>query len=223
MKCPVTVRETPWDKKVFGMDTFEILTFDESARDFVLTTAGHFTAKVNPLADQRTLVECGFYYCDTLIEPFAREEMVKFYHDQRAGICDVDISQVSPMCLEAFEHGRFHRDPNLGQSVADKRYLQWLTQMYDSGEVFGLTWEGRLAAFFACSENRIPLHAVDAQFRGKGLAKYLWSAAIQKLFDHGYDELSSSVSAANLAVLNLYSSLGFRFRNAVDVYHRITQ
>jgi ribosomal protein S18 acetylase RimI-like enzyme len=60
-------------------------------------------------------------------------------------------------------------------------------------------------------------------FRGKGLAKYLWSTGCRELFKRGHKELSSSISAANLAVLNLYSSLGFRFRNAVDVYHRLTK
>ncbi|MBE0574962.1 MAG: GNAT family N-acetyltransferase [Desulfuromonadales bacterium] len=222
MILPASVRETPWDKNVFGLNTFEILTFDSPARDFVKTTPGHFTTKVDPLSDCRPLVQGGFYYCDTLIEPYATKDMATLYEDQRAGICDVNMEELTPICLGAFEHGRFHRDRNLDRSAADRRYLQWLAQMHSEGGVFGLTWEGVLAAFFACSESRILLHAVAEPYRGKGLAKFLWSAAILELFKHGYDELSSSISTANLAVLNLYSSLGFRFRNAIDVYHMLT-
>jgi hypothetical protein len=31
----------------------------------------------------------------------------------------------------------------------------------------------------------------------------------------------SSISFVNIAVINLYSSLGFRFRKPVDIYHRV--
>jgi hypothetical protein len=54
------------------------------------------------------------------------------------------------------------------------------------------------------------------------MAKFLWTPVCQALFDAGASEIVSSISAANLAVVNLYSSLGFRFRNAVDIYHRLT-
>jgi hypothetical protein len=223
MKCPDSVRETPWDKKVFGLETFEILTLDEAACVFLKSTPGHFTIKVDPLSDCRLLVQCGFYYCDTLIEPFATQEMLMFRETQCAETCQVSMEELTPICLGAFNYGRFHRDRNCEREAADRRYLQWLTQMHSDGDVFGLTWEGHLAAFFACKGNRILLHAMADSFRGKGLAKYLWSAGCRELFTHGHNELSSSISAANLAVLNLYSSLGFKFRNAVDVYHRLTK
>jgi ribosomal protein S18 acetylase RimI-like enzyme len=76
-----------------------------------------------------------------------------------------------------------------------------------------------VAGFFAFSRNKILLHALSESFRGKGLAKYFWSAACEKLFSQGFSELISSISASNLAVLNLYASLGFRFRKPLDVYH----
>ena len=69
--------------------------------------------------------------------------------------------------------------------------------------------------------NKLVLHAVSEKFRGGGLAKYLWSVACKDLFGRGHQELTSSVSAANLPVVNLYASLGFRFRNSLDVYHRL--
>lgn len=221
MRRPDSVRETPWDKKVFGLDTFDVLVFDEDACAFVQAMAGHFTIKVDPLADCRPLLESGFYYCDTLIEPFVTTDTINYHDDRRAGICKASMEELAPICLHAFDHGRFHRDPHLDRDAADFRYIQWLTQMHNEDGVLGLTWEGRLAAFFACRENRILLHAVADAFRGKGLAKYLWSAGLRELFSR-YEELSSSISAANLAALNLYASLGFRFRTAVDVYHRLT-
>ena len=57
--------------------------------------------------------------------------------------------------------------------------------------------------------------------RGRGLAKYFWSAVCRHLFEQGQAEIRSSISFTNIAVINLYSSLGFRFRKPVDIYHRV--
>ena len=38
-------------------------------------------------------------------------------------------------------------------------------------------------------------------------------------FEKGYDEVRSSISVSNLPALNLYSSLGFYFGSAQDIYH----
>jgi len=57
--------------------------------------------------------------------------------------------------------------------------------------------------------------------RGRGLAKYFWSAVCRHLFAQGQREIRSSISFVNIAVINLYSTLGFRFRKPVDIYHRV--
>jgi ribosomal protein S18 acetylase RimI-like enzyme len=80
-------------------------------------------------------------------------------------------------------------------------------------------FNNELAGFVACIENRLVLHALNQSYRGKGLAKFFWSSFCQHLFSQGYSELTSSISTTNMPVLNLYCSLGFNFRNPVDVYH----
>jgi len=220
MKLPGSVRETPWDRRAFGFDTYEVITLDSVAEAFVNCTPGHFTIKVDPLADTRKVNECGFYYCDTLLVPFATRETYCARKEARAAISEVTLGQLIPMCRGVFRHGRYHRDPNITTELADRRYVQWVSEMHARGDVFGLTWEGRLAAFFGCSKGHVQLHAVADDFRGKGIAKHLWSVGIEELFGRGHAEVTSSVSAANLAVVNLYASLGFRFRDATDSYHK---
>jgi ribosomal protein S18 acetylase RimI-like enzyme len=82
-------------------------------------------------------------------------------------------------------------------------------------------YRNELAGFLGFAGNRIVLNASSGKYRGKGLGKYLWSAACGELFSHGYGEIVSSISASNMPALNLYASLGFRFRNPLDVYHRL--
>lgn len=216
------ILETPWDSKILGVLTYEIKELQREVLNVAAETPGHYTVKINPLTDKRLLHEYGFYYCDTLMEPHCtRDRFVHFARDDVTLSSKPSLADLLAICHGAFKHGRFHRDFNITKVLADLRYDRWLEQLYKAGNVLGLVFENTLIGFIAVSENKLILHAIAPEYRGKGLAKYLWSAACVELFDRGHVELLSSVSAANLPVVNLYTSLGFRFRNAVDVYHLV--
>ena len=64
---------TPWDSRIFGFNTFEIVDTSDGnlkktlERIFQENRLGHYTVKLNPLNNKKILHEFGFYYCDTLI------------------------------------------------------------------------------------------------------------------------------------------------------------
>lgn len=212
---------TPWDSRAFGLNTFEILSTSKDVLQQIFkdNQPGHYTVKVDPLASKKKLHDYGFYYCDTLIEPYCTQ--YQFVDFQKEGVyisCSISIDNLMNICHGAFSHGRFHRDFNLDKNLADIRYDLWLRELYDSQNAFGLMHHDEVAGFWGVSKNKILLHALSETYRGKGMAKYFWSVACKELFRE-YNELISSISASNIPVLNLYSSLGFRFRNPLDVYH----
>ena len=220
---------TPWDTQVFGINTFEIIPSSEEVLEQVIPQivvakeSRHYTVKVEPLACKKLLHNYGFYYCDTLLEPYCTPE--RLIHYQREGITlslPTDIEQLIKICHGAFTHGRFHRDFNLDKELANIRYVSWLKQLYETNSVFSLMEHGNIAGFIGFSNSNLVLHALSENYRGKGIAKYFWSLACQNLFNAGHLEIASSISASNVAVLNLYASLGFKFRNPLDVYHLLT-
>ena len=216
------IKPTPWDAAAFGMPAWELTEYSETALRQALETPGHFTLKVDPLADKRLLHEYGFYYCDTLIEPHCDSTRLRAASHPNASISrDVDAQKALAICHGAFEHGRFHRDFNLPRSAADLRYDNWLRQLLESRQVYGLYWENMLAGFIALNGNKLVLHALAEKYRGKGWSKYWWSSVCRELLGTGYQEVTSSISASNLAILNLYASLGFGFRNPQDVYQQL--
>jgi len=220
---PEGLRPSPWDTAVFGVSCYEITDYRETLLAHAASTPGHYTIRVDPLCDKGLLHRYGFYYTDTLLEPVCQAGQLLFHEHSGATLApDVALEEVSRICRTAFTHGRFHRDFNLSSAQADQRYVQWLEQLHARGTVLGLVFEGELAGFIAHDAGSLVLHALGETFRGRGLARYLWSAACRHLFNAGETEICSSVSAANLPVLNLYASLGFRFRAAVDVYHRLS-
>lgn len=218
------IKATPWDTAAFGIPTWELLEYSEAALQQAAKTAGHHTLKVNPLAGKRLLHEWGFYYCDTLIEPYCDANRLRVVQHTDATISkEVDTAQALVICHGAFSHGRFHRDFNLHKADADNRYDNWLAQLLQSKHVYGLYWQGELAGFIAYSGNNLVLHALAEKYRGKSLSKYWWSAVCSEMLENGNFEVKSSISATNLAVLNLYASIGFCFKNPQDIYHRLVR
>lgn len=216
------IKAVPWDKAAFGMDCFEIVNPDPGLLKKALDAPGHYTVKIDPLAEKQSLHACGFYYCDTLIEPWCTaERLVRLDHADVALTTKVPVESAVAICRGAFLYGRYHRDFNIDPKKADLRYENWLRQLHREGNVIGLLFKDDIAGFIAHSGGSLVLHAMSSGYRGKGLAKYFWSAACRQLFDQGHAEIRSSISFVNMAVINLYAALGFRFRNPVDVYHRL--
>lgn len=218
------IKDTPWDAAAFGIHTAEIVEYSAAVLRQAARTPGHYSIKVDPLVDKRLLHKHGFYYCDTLIEPYCTAKRLKKAAHPDATISrQADWGSLLAICHGAFAHGRFHRDFNLDKARADLRYDNWLRQLYEMNAVYGLYWRDELAGFIAHDGNNLVLHALAESQRGQGRAKYWWSAVSAELFAAGHAEVKSSISAANLAAVNLYAALGFSFRNAVDVYHRLVE
>jgi len=222
MSLPEKIRPTPWDRVAFGIDCFELADSSPALLEQALQTPGHYTVKVDPLASKQALQRRGFYYCDTLLEPWCTPP--RLVRVERADVAVDDapaLETVLAICHGAFAHGRFHRDFNLDSRCADQRYDNWLRDLHRERKVYGLCYQGDLAGFIACAGDCLVLHALSERYRGKGLARYFWSMLCARLFAQGLPEIRSSISAANLAALNLYAGLGFGFRKPVDVYHRV--
>jgi GNAT superfamily N-acetyltransferase len=225
MKKSKYILRTKWDSLVFGIDTYEIKFVSEDILNSLAKLKGHFTIRVDPLSShKKVLYSCGFYYCDTLIEPYCSKKKIRYFSHPNVKIKilrRVPVKELIKISHGAFSYGRFHKDFNMKRKLSDLRYDRWLKKLYEANHVFALMFNNKCVCFFGYKGNKILLHAISKKYRGKGLAKYLWSVACRELFKKGHKELVSSISASNLAAVNLYSSLGFKFRNPVEIYHKL--
>ena len=131
----------------------------------------------------------------------------------------VNLTQLLQLEKNVFAHGRFHRDFNISKNKANTRYDNWLKQLFEAQQVYGLFWSRELAGFIAYHENCLVLHMLRTSYRGRRLSRYWWSLVCLEQFNAGCKTIKSSISATNIPVLNLYASLGFSFSKAQDVYH----
>ena len=223
MNLPPQIKKIPRDTIAFGMDCYEVEMLSRATLEATARIPGHYTARIEPLASKALLAEHGYYYCDTLIQPYCTTARFCGHDSPDASVSrEVDLAALLAISHGAFSHGRFHRDFNLEKAPADLRYDNWLKQLHAEGGVYGLFHRGELAGFVGCQGGSLALHAMAKKYRGQGLAKYLWTPVCRELFAQGHAEITSSISAANLGAINLYASLGFSFRGATDIYHRLT-
>lgn len=227
MTDAAVLRPSPYDSAAFGIPAWEVLAYSPTALAAADAHAGLQTIKVDPLADKALLERHRFHYCDTLLATRATRDRLRDV-PARAGIAiaridarHADAAAALSICHGAFAHGRFQRDFMLERAGADRRYDNWLGQLLAAGDAWGLYADGQLAGFIGHAGACLVLHAVAPAFRGQGLARHWWHLAASALFEAGHAEVTSSISAANVAVLNLYASLGFAFAHPQDVYHRI--
>jgi ribosomal protein S18 acetylase RimI-like enzyme len=210
----------PWDTKAFCFNCYEVSPLELDHLEELRKIPGHFTLRLNPLMSADQIQQFGFKYVDTLIVPAChRDDFVAYSNSQVSIAKSINLSDVSSLASNAFMHGRYHRDYSIPRHLAEKRYQNWLNDLYVADKVVGIEYQGRLAAFIAIEGSKLILHAVHSELRGHGLAKYLWTPVCEDLFEKGQTTIESSISAANLAVVNLYARLGFTIQSAQDIYH----
>lgn len=217
------LRSTPWDKRNFHIETYELTHLSEEALKQTNETEGHFTLKVDPFENTENLRKYGFYYVDTLTEPVCKRENLKVYEQEGITLTrDYRKDEIINIAEEAFTNGRFHRDFNIPSFMADRRYMNWVNDLIEKDLILSLNYEGELAGFYAYEGDKVLLLGMHKKFRSKGLAKAFTSHGCREQFKlQGTNVLRTSISPANVASLNLFITLGFRLKRTIDIYHKL--
>ncbi|MCP3027893.1 GNAT family N-acetyltransferase [Halobacillus sp. A5] len=219
------LRPTPWDVRNFHIDTFEVMSLEEEALLETDEREGHYTIKIEPFDNPKRLLEHGFYYVDTLIEPVCERNKLNMF-DQEGTMVSTGYDRASILTIaeETFAHGRFHRDFNIPNEQADQRYMNWVSDLIDKEQIYALKFNEEIAGFYGFEKENVLLLGMSKNYRHKGLAKAFTSQACRKhMEDSMLTELRTSVSAANVASLNLFHTLGFRLESAKDIYHKLNR
>ena len=145
-----------------------------------------------------------------------------------------DLEPIAAIAREAFTTGRFALDPRLDPTLNGRRYAGWVESSFAGSRqtVLKATLGGELAGFFivedlaspgdaeAGSEGGPPvsrhgaywhLTAIAPAWQGRGIGRSVWQAMLRRARSEGATWVRTTISGHNVAVLNLYARLGFRF------------
>jgi len=137
-----------------------------------------------------------------------------------------DLCAIRIIAESAFNNERFHVDPRLDPHCANLRYGRWISNSLEHPRqrLLKIIDDGKLVGFFIVElkEDRSVywhLTAVSPQYQGKGYGRMTWLAMLQYHQQNGQTSVSTTISARNTVVLNLYSSLDFRFLPPEMTFH----
>ncbi len=239
----VLYAKVPWDSEYLHNSTYEIFDiksrgngFKESFRlfeNYINYKKGDLLfAKLPVLRNDliQSYAELGFYFVEQSVEPIL--ELCKWFPPQintnRIVLTKAsknDIPEIKAVAEETFTADRYHLDVNIPSMLASYRYGKWVENSFEQGETILVcrSLEQILGFFIIKTEGKkaqIRLNGIKLKEKGKGLGKLTYIKVLSALKKLGFEQVSSRVSFNNLPVVNIYSSLGFKFYNTLVVMHK---
>ena len=137
-----------------------------------------------------------------------------------------ELQAIMNVANEAFTVSRFHNDPYIPAAMANRRYENWVksTSSSETQELLSIVnANDELVGFFISetTDNEAYWHltALARPFRGRGLAADVWKTVMQFQSQLGVTSFRTTISGANMPVVNLYPRLGFRLENPQTSLH----
>jgi ribosomal protein S18 acetylase RimI-like enzyme len=241
----------PWDTAALGMPAAQIrdLTLPETADELAVGLFGAFdtwsrthavrfaACRLDHLRirESMALERAGFRFIETTYEvglddlgaigPPGADLSI-----EPISAADPDLAAVLAIADAAFTTGRFALDPRLDRAVNGRRYATWVASAANgtSQVVLGARLGGELVGFFVVEELAgglmyWHLTAVAPAAQGRGIGRSLWQAMVARHRSAGLRSIRTTISGHNLAVINLYARLGFRFVGSGQTFHRLSE
>ncbi|MHC5000071.1 MAG: GNAT family N-acetyltransferase [Planctomycetota bacterium] len=126
----------------------------------------------------------------------------------------------------SFYHGRYHMDPCLPNTLANKRYIDWLNRCLSPDnpqQILAAKIGDTLCGFsvVGCkdSEGYLHLNAIDAKWQGKKLGSEVILQSLRYLYNLGAKSVETKISASNLRAINMHARLNGRFISVDRLMH----
>jgi hypothetical protein len=236
---------------VYQIRDFESECFQNTTLEIMNWKTSHFTTLFNEFVQEQSLKQkdflymrlpaqdifsiqsacsAGFYFVEGSIEPYLllknwKPNDFRQYIRPIKHADDSTIGYVEEIAKSAFRGLRFNIDPNIGNELADKRYLQWLRNAYYEGQDVNVLLKDEEVLGFSLlhhingDETIWKLGAVSPRTKICGAGLILYASTLAYCQSRGVKTVIGGISMANVPALNVHSYLGFNFRNPTVVLH----
>lgn len=230
-------RFTPWDERVFGFPTAELLEVKYTdpgripelllAYDRVNREAGvglvcaridanDFRLKDELARHDFRYVETSLVMANDAVAKHAFETVFKRTLPLGAPENADELEQIRVIAREGFQYSRFHEDVRIDRRRARERYYRWVDDLVAQGKrILVYRAQSEVAAFMAYDVRGAEVDLVlGGSGPGRGfVAPQFWASVLAHLRDEGHRCVIARVSAANLGVVRLYIRLFFNVRS----------
>jgi RimJ/RimL family protein N-acetyltransferase len=238
----------PWDTGAYGFPVAEIksLVVDRSVSRPDLPSSWHEWLAANDvhmvscrlqsdrLRDSFLLEANNFQFIETVLHPFTSLPRSDLATGGDGDLGRIDVHDAAadevPLLVDiartSFGFERFHSDPRLTNDAADARYANWVaaTPENPSQRLLSITRRGEVIGVFIVenvADGGVYWHltAIGEEHQGHGTGLATWRTMLEFHERSGATSVSTTITATNVAVLNLYAKLAFRFRPPEMTFH----
>ena len=243
----IKASENLWDKLVLdvkcaSVDDFYIKDQKNALKDLVIfmnnLRKDNFFFISCRLADHKIqesylLEKVGFNFLEMVLHPYLQLNELPFYNlDSSISISEAkgkDFEILANLATNTFKHERFQIDPRIPDDAGQQRYKNWIIscENHPSQILYKFTLNKTIIGGFIIERNldlnEVYWHLtfISPNQQGKGSGFLCWKSMLDFHKNEGAKKVSTTISARNIRVLNLYSKLNFRFSNPSVTYHWI--
>lgn len=135
--------------------------------------------------------------------------------------------QLLHLTLQTGKYSRFNLDKKFTNNEYNKLYTEWIDKSISKElafDIFVKLIDNRIVGFITLKEitNKIVgvgLVAVDAEYRGYGIAKELTNRAMYEAKLLGYKSIQVVTQHHNIPAVKLYKAQGFKSKSLTYIYH----
>lgn len=243
----LTAHEAPWDSAVFHapvvqIDQLQVLDPQDALDDYVQYQAwvaheqiGIVSCRLahDRLRESMLLEANGFRFIEMVLHPRLdrlQKQSIAVDDLQILPATEADLTNLRVIAETSFGNERYHVDPRLDPKLGDERYGLWVNNSlcHKTQRLLKVLDGKRLLGFFvveATSSQSVYWHltAIAPQWQGYGYGRRVWLAMLRHHQSQGHETVSTTISARNIRVLNLYAQLGFRFMPPEMTFHWIRE
>lgn len=240
----ILAEEAKWDSLVLGFPCVQIVKFEiydktMAVNDFkvfkfwiIENKIGFVSCRLgNALLTESIFLESNdFRFIEMVLHPYLDiTGSNEFYHSDILEIemaKESDIQELQFIAENVFFNERFHVDPRLGSQYGNHRYGQWVANAlcHPTQVLLKVSEKDKIIGFFIVENREINhvywhLTAISTEYQGRGYGHRVWKSMMCYHADNSIESISTTISARNNRVLNLYSKLQFNFKPAEMTFH----
>jgi ribosomal protein S18 acetylase RimI-like enzyme len=225
----------PWDSTILGVPVAQIATLQVIDARRATDAFGVFRAwcseqqvalcaarlPATSMAEVGFLEQHGFRFIELNYQPTVSRLELRSFPPPAVRVLPAeprDRPILRELAKTVFRHGRFHQDPLIDPALGDRRYGVWLENAFEQPHqtVVKCVLDDEIVGFFVVEApeptvRHWSLNALAQKRQGSGFGQRVWQAMLDSHRAEGVRTVSTSISSHNVAALNLYVSLGFRF------------
>ncbi len=177
-----------------------------------------------------------FYECITYRNLRNPNSLALAFDDAKYRFADLkDVSQIKSIALSnTFEKSHFFLDSKFETEKVNEMYAEWIETALNplSGDrVIVIEEDNEIAGTFIYSLPNLPdfqnlkfskfeFLAINKKFRGRGLGKKLFEAAILSSVNDGVDIIDSTLVDKNIISQNIHEQYNFKLLNTFYTFHK---